>query len=371
MIFLLLIPALAAFAVAAANVAAWPRLRPSAAARPGAVSVLIPARDEEANIAACLDGVLRQGETVSEVLVYDDHSTDRTAQLVSQYGARDRRVRLVRASPLPPGWCGKNYACAKLAAQASGEWLLFIDADARLSEGAAGALVEEAIGREITFLSAWPGLVMSGFAERALMPMLNFVVLTLFPAPLAAARDDASLGLAHGACILAHRRTYCRVGGHRMVRGEIFEDTRLAKLWRANGARGLCLDGQALVRVRMYASLAEIWRGFQKNFYPAFRRAPSFWAFIVLHATLLSAPLVLLLGGHARLAAAAAASLLATRLLLALRFHHPLWSAFLHPLAEVMLITLGLSSWRRCQSGKGVEWKGRRYRKGGGQASEV
>src|SRR6185369_3379650 len=108
MIFILCIPALVMLAVAAANVVAWPRLRRALSQTPRAVSVLIPARDEAANIAACLDSALRQAEAVSEVLVYDDHSTDGTAQIVSEVAARDSRVRLVRASALPAGWCGKT-----------------------------------------------------------------------------------------------------------------------------------------------------------------------------------------------------------------------------------------------------------------------
>src|SRR5689334_13592030 len=241
MIFILCTPALLMFAVAAANVLAWPRLRASDSIAPRAVSVLIPARDEEANIAACLDSVLRQTATVGEVLVYDDHSTDDTARIVREVAARDSRVRLIEASALPEGWCGKTFACAQLAANARGEWLLFIDADARLSDGAANALIEAATERQVTLLSAWPALVMESFWERALMPVLNYVVFTLFPAPLSLTRDDASLGLAHGACILAHRETYHRTGGHAMVRAEIFEDTQLAKRWRASGERGLCL----------------------------------------------------------------------------------------------------------------------------------
>src|SRR5689334_19672235 len=115
----------------------------------------------------------------------------------------------------------------------------------------------------------------------------------------------------------------------------------------------------------MYASLAEIWRGFQKNFYPAFRRGTSFLAFIALHAIVLIAPLVLLVAGHMLLATAAAAVVIITRLLLALRFNHPAWSALLHPLAAAVMIAIGLSSWQRCASGRGVEWKGREYRQSG------
>jgi glycosyltransferase involved in cell wall biosynthesis len=349
------------------NVLAWPKVSArGGAARAGSVSVLIPARDEEANIAACLDAALSQGEVVAEVLVYDDHSADATARLVTEYAARDPRVRLVRPAALPAGWCGKNFACDRLAAHADARWLLFLDADARLREGAAARIVAEAEARAVTFLSCWPGQEMRGFWERALMPLLNFVVFTLYPAPLADRRADASLGLAHGACVLAGREAYARVGGHAAVRDAINEDVRLAQHWRARGEPGLCLDGQDVVSVRMYRGLREVWAGFQKNFYPFFRSDAGFWLFLLLHFAVFLLPLLLAPLATGTAAAhplrAAAACVVMMRAALALRFGHPWWSVLLHPLGEAFLLARGLTSWLRCKTGRGVEWKGRRYR---------
>jgi len=363
-LFILFSPLPLILAVALWNAVAWPKFTAAARVRPGLVSVLIPARNEEANLAACLESVLRQDATVGEALVYDDHSTDATPRIITAYAARDARVRAVDPRPLPDGWCGKNFACARLAEEARGAWLLFLDADARLAEGAVARMVEEAGKREVTLLSAWPSLTLVSFWERALMPMLNFVVFSLFPAPLSLVRDDASLGLVHGACILVERAGYLAVGGHAAVRDEIFEDQRLAHLWRERGGRGLCLDGQGVVGVRMYGSLAGIWSGFQKNFFPAFRRESSFWGFLLLHATMFLAPFVMLIWIRAwpmwpiLLAAACA---LAVRAMLVIRFGHPWLSVLLHPLAEAILLAIGLSSWLRCKCGRGVDWKGRRY----------
>ncbi|HKG23707.1 MAG TPA: glycosyltransferase, partial [Blastocatellia bacterium] len=281
-----------------------------------------------------------------------------------QYAARDSRVRLIGASSLPGGWCGKTYACSRLAEEAASEWMIFLDADARLKERAVERMLEEALGRGVTLLSAWPALRLESFWEKSLMPMLNYVVLTLFPAPLSLARWDASLALAHGACILAERASYFEVGGHSAVRDQLFEDQMLAHLWRASGKRGLCLDGRQIVAVRMYSSFGEIWGGFRKNFFPAFRRESSFWLFLLFHSALLFGPPLLLAWTRAWPARLAVACVLAQRVLLALRFRHPLWSVILHPVAGVVLIALGLTSWWRCKSGKGVEWKGRRYHGG-------
>lgn len=349
--------------VVAWNVAFWPGVTGRSRPQAGAVSILIPARNEEINIAACLDSALRQGESVSEILVCDDHSTDQTARIVRDYSSRDSRVRMVRGAELPPGWCGKNFACAQMAKQSRSEWLLFLDADARLSQSAVERMLEEARSRNVTMLSAWPRLDTEGFWEKALLPMLNFVVFTLYPAPLALVRDDESLGLAHGACVMVERAGYESIGGHAAVRDEIFEDQRLARLWRARGLSGLCLDGQTIVSVRMYRSLGEVWGGFQKNFFPAFRRETSFWLFLALHFLVFLAPFILLIpvAAGALPVLLASASVLLMRLLLAVRFRHPLWSVLLHPLAEAILIALGLSSWWRCKTGRGVAWKGRQY----------
>lgn len=360
-LYILTVPVLFLLGITLWTVLAWPKVAFAERPFPGKVSVLVPARNEERRLGDCLESVLRQDETVAEILVYDDHSTDGTAQVVRDYARRDARLRQVAAAPLAAGWCGKNFACAQLAGAAAGEWLLFLDADARLAEGAVRSLLGEALRRDQTLFSGWPRLELGGVWEKALMPLLNFVVFSIFPAPLSLRFRYTSLGLLHGACVLAHRATYEAVGGHGAVRDQVFEDTRLARHWRRVGRRGLCLDGGDLVSVRMYESLGEIWRGFQKNFFLGFRRETTFWMFIVFHAIFFLGPFPLLLWSRSGPAALAAGGVIGLRLLLAWRFRHPWWSALLHPLAEAMLIALGLSSWRRCKSGRGVEWKGRQY----------
>lgn len=349
--------------VALSNASFWPKPRHTQQIYAAEVSVLIPARNEEANLPACLNAVLRQGETVLEVLIYNDHSTDQTGRIINEYGERDARVRSAKVLPLEEGWCGKNFACAQLAKAAKGKWLLFIDADARLAEGAAARMVEEMDRRQLTFLSCWPGLELISFWERALMPMLNFIVFATFPSLLSMLLDRPSLGLAHGACLMFERKTYEEVGGHAAVHDQIFEDTRLAQLWREKGKHGLCLDGQEVVSVRMYSSFTEIWRGFQKNFFPAFKHKYTFWGFIAFHASVFLLPFLWLIVSPGRRIALAVAAVLLTRLVLAWRFRQSVWVVLLHPLAEAILLALGLSSWWRCRSGQGVVWKGREYHK--------
>ena len=364
--FLLLIPELILLAVVLWNVLAWPTITAEAALE-GEISILIPARDEEHNLGDCLSDVSIQGAVIKEILIYDDHSTDLTPTIIEQYALSDERIRLIPSATLPAGWGGKNFACAQLASAARGEWLLFLDADARLSKLAAARMLNEVGARNLTLISCWPALYLGSFWEQTLLPMLNFLVFTLYPAPLSLRRADPSLGLAHGACLLVRRDIYFAVGGHAAVRDAITEDIRLAQLWRERGERGLCLDGTGTVTVRMYRSLSEIWRGFQKNFFPGFRSHFTFWAFIALHSVLfllpfVFSPVLIFRGGVAAWALLPSVfCVLLMRLLLALRFKQTLWPILLHPLAEAFLILLALSSWWRCRGGKGVEWKGRSY----------
>ena len=353
-------------ALVVVNALCWPRVRIGGAAAPGAVSILIPARDEAERIGAAVAAALAQGAAVGETLVYDDHSSDGTAERARAAAAGDPRLRVLPPAPLPEGWCGKTFACARLATAARGEWLLFLDADARLRPGAAARLVAEAERRRCTLLSAWPGLELRSFWERTLLPLLNHVVFTLFPAPLSFFSNRAALGLAHGACILAQRAEYERTGGHAMVRAELFEDTALARAWRAAGGRALCLDGQDVATVRMYDSFGGIWRGFEKNIRPAFRRELSFWCFLAFRAAcflwpFLALPWALARSADARPAAGAAAAVLLGRAAQAARFGYPLWSCLLHPLAEGALLAVGATSWYKCRWGGGIQWKSRTY----------
>ncbi len=337
-------------AIAVANSLFFPRL--TRRSEQAAVSILIPARNEEANLPRCLISAL--ATSAREVIVCDDHSSDATASVVRAFSAIDPRVRLIHGKALPEGWMGKPFACKQLSDASSGAWLLFLDADTHLQPDTPARMVAECMRRNLTFLSCWPKLEMHSLAERILMPTLNFVVFSIFPGPLSLFAGSPSLGLAHGACIMARRDTYFRLGGHDLVRNEIFEDTRLAQLWRKSGERGLCVDGSSAVRVRMYDGFQGIWLGFQKNFYPAFRHGISFVVFLALHAGLFLALFCL--------SWKLAALVLLTRLVLAIRFSHPMLSVVAHPVTEVLLVALGIASWWRCATGRGVSWKGRVYK---------
>ena len=354
--------------IALMNLLVWPRRLNKSAVGKGQVSVLIPARNEMDNLESCVEYALAQGSPVKEILIYDDGSTDRTLDVIDRLlRVHHGTVRQVPTVSLPAGWVGKSHACKRLSEHALSPWLLFIDADTRLQPDAVRSLVAEAKHRNATLLSAWPKIEMNSFTERFLMPLLNFIVFSIFPAFISSfIRNSASLGLAHGACILAYRETYERIEGHELVKDRLFEDTALAREWRKRSENSQVIDGRKVAIVRMYENFDGIWNGFSKNYYPALG---SLWSFTVFQmymvVTFVALPLIVLIlffyDAIGPVFMLLAAWPLAPRTLVALRFRHPLWSVVLHPIAVTFMVVLGMRSWWQSSIGGGVRWKGRTY----------
>lgn len=357
--------------VALMNMMFWSGRTKPGVTEPTSVSILIPARNEELDLKACVEAALAQGSSVAEILIYNDRSIDSTQQVLDDLIKRHNGIlKQVPTQDLRNGWVGKTNACDRLAEQATSAWMLFLDADTRLKPGAVESLVAEATKRNASLVSAWPNIEMSSFAERLLMPLLNFVVFTLFPAPISRLRNGASLGLAHGACILANRDTYRKIGGHSLVKDQLFEDTSLARAWRAHGENSQVIDGRFAVSVRMYSNLSGIWEGFLKNYYPAFRSPLSFSLFqAYLIASYLVLPALMIAtvvsGTVNPLYLGLSAASLFPRAVTALMFRHPLWSVLLHPVGVSVMLLIGFRSLWLYSFGTGVGWKGRRYKASG------
>ena len=354
--------------IALMNLLVWPQRLNKSAVGKDQVSVLIPARNEMDNLESCVESAMTQGSTIKEILIYDDGSTDRTLHVIDQIiRVHHDTVRQVPTVSLPVGWVGKSHACKRLAEHAVAPWLLFIDADTRLQPDAVRSLVAEAKHRNATLLSAWPKIEMNSFTERFLMPLLNFIVFSIFPTPLARfLRNSASLGLAHGACILAQRETYERIEGHELVKNRLFEDTALAQAWRKRSENSQVIDGRKVATVRMYESFEGIWTGFSKNYYPALGNVWSFMIFqLYMTVTFIALPLVVVILFFYDVIDPAflllAVGSLMPRTLVGLRFRHSLWSVLLHPIAVVFMVVLGMRSWWQSSIGGGVRWKARTY----------
>ena len=245
-------------AVLAVNAVAFPtlRVRPGPASRLRA-SILVPARNEAANLPQTLPPLLAQG--AHEVIVLDDRSEDGTGELARQLGAS-----VLDGRELPSGWLGKPWACQQLARAASGDVLIFTDADVTWRPGALAAILAEREERGAEMLSVWPRQEARGLGERLTTPMIDNVLLTLLPAPLVRLAPP-SLSAASGQLIAFHRSPYWRVGGHALVQGEVLEDVRFAWRFKAHGGLLSVALGGDLMQVRMYRSYGEARQGFAKS----------------------------------------------------------------------------------------------------------
>ncbi len=331
---------------------------PRAADSSAKVSILIPARDEELNIAAAVEAAL--ANINAEVLVLDDSSSDRTHAIVSRIATREPRLRVMRGEPLPAGWVGKNHACAQLTAAASHPVLLFVDADVRLAPNAAARLAAALRETGAALLSGVPRQKVGTFSEKLLVPLIQFLLLGFLPLERMRRSKDAVYASACGQLIVVERDAYARSGGHEAIRARVHDGLALPKRFRAAGFHTDLVDVTELATCRMYRRNSEVWRGLAKNTHEGLG-TPA----LIVPVTLLLIcgqvlPFALLASGRWIFIAAALLALL-PRVLALRRFHQPLLGALLHPLAILGLLAIqwtGLIRWLR---GNSVAWKGRTY----------
>ncbi len=354
----------------------WPERYPDA--RPSArVSVIVPARNEERNIEACVRALLAQDHANLELRVVDDRSDDRTPEILAALAAEDPRLVIVPGAGPPPGWTGKVAACWRGQAEASGEVLLFVDADVQLHPATLRqslAYLEESGADGLSLIGK---LVTVGFWEHVVQPVVGSLVMSGNPPSKVNDPAEPAAAMANGQFILVRRDAYDAVGGHEAVRQEVLDDVGFARLMKARGRRLHLLMGMSLLSVRMYTSLREIWDGWTKNLFLGLHRSVGLslavWLGVFAVALL---PFLLALGlplGHALAgqepvmspsawaSAAVAALIYGTYGLGLARTGHRAWWFWSYPLGVVVLLGILANSALRGSLRLGVQWKGRVY----------
>ena len=232
------------------------------------VSAVIPARNEEVSIARAVASVAAQPE-ISEVIIVNDQSTDRTGEILARLAARIPKLRILQTGTLPPGWTGKNYALSIGAAAAQGDWLLFTDADTVHQPGSTARALADAKAHEAALVSYSPEQEMDTFWERALLP---YVYCRLAQKYSYARVNDPNLAdaAANGQFLLIRRDVYESVGGHAAVAPRILEDVALAQMVKNTGRALFFANPAGVVRTRMYRSFSSLWEGWTKNLYLLF-----------------------------------------------------------------------------------------------------
>lgn len=331
-----------------------------AAVSPVAMSVLIPARNEEAGIAACVEAVLASRGVELDVIVLDDDSTDRTAAIVCEVAAKEARLRLESAPPLPAGWCGKQHACFALSKFARHDLFVFLDADVRLARDGLARLVAFREKRRAALVSGFPRQETGTPLEKLVIPLINWLLVGYLPMVGMRLSRWAAFGAGCGQWFLTDRASYAAVSGHAAVKGSLHDGLTLPRAYRRAGFRTDVCDATDLAVCRMYRSAAGVWLGLAKNAREGMATAVQLpvWTFLLLAGHV--APFLLLADRDAVPVAGAACVLsLGLRVATAVWFRASLGGALLHPVGVLVLLAIQWFAAYRALAGRPVGWKGR------------
>jgi chlorobactene glucosyltransferase len=321
------------------------------------ISVLIPARNEEAAIGKLLRTLERQDYPDFEVIVCDDHSSDNTGEIVNWYSGEDRRFHIFLSEKLPEDWLGKNFACHQLARKASGKYLIFLDADVELSPNTLSRAVAFFQMKKLSLLSIFPQQRMETIAELSVVPVMNWILQSLLPMILVQKTRFPSLSAANGQFMMFDGDEYRERQWHSKVRSQNVEDIRLARLVKSEGMKMAVLLGDRDIFCRMYHSWSEAIRGFSRNVHQYFGGSRAvlagFWLII------LSGPFIVWAVWGEYYPVLFMLLVLINRLLVALAARQSVWSVLLHPVQMISFSSIVFYHLYR-HAKKDTEWKGRR-----------
>ena len=335
------------------------------------VSVLIPARDEEANIAYCLGSLQQQDYPNFEIIVLDDNSSDNTAKIVGEIAAEDSRIQLIRGENLPEGWAGKPFACYQLARKARGSWLLFVDADTTHAPHMLRSVLALAHELKPSLLSGFPRQLTNSLPQKIVTAVWYFILLSWLPLWWLQHSQKPKPSLAIGQFMLFPRDEYWRIGGHKAVKSRILEDIWMGVETYQHGGQHVAIDLSPVVACNMYRDLGETWKGLGRSIHSVaalspvalgglimagyiFFLAPFYWLWNELFAT--TAP-----SDWRAIIIFQVAIILIMRWLADNRFKQPVLSTILHPIGISFLILTTLYATSRQLVGSSIHWKKRLY----------
>lgn len=353
--------------------------QPSATTELPFVSIIVPARNEENNIEACVKSLLAQDYPNFEVIAVDDNSEDATGTILERLARRDTRLKLLHLKELPEGWAGKPHAMqmGSEAISPNSSWLLFTDADTYHQPQALRLAIASALANNTDLFSILPKMNLVSFWERVLMPLAVLGISLQYPLDEVNS-PDSKLAVANGQFLLMRRTMYDKVGGYAgKLRNSLLDDRDMALAVKEAKGRIYLTNGRSLMQVRMYTNLSEIWRGWRKNVFVGSRSAYLLVPFFVI-VLLLNGVMPILQLLYALLKLPGAKSPQRYRRLALLSFGQlavqaisqyrldkvmqvPKRYALTTPLAALIFSGILLDSMRSSLSGRGVSWKGRNY----------
>ena len=331
------------------------------------VSVIIPARNEEAGIAQCLESVLASQWSPLEVIVTDDCSTDRTLEICQEIAKGDERLKVLKGRELPMGWNGKQRACWQMALESTGDWLLFLDADVRLSEDAIARLVHGAKSGGIDLLSGFPKQETGTWLEKFLIPLMHFLLLGYLPLNRMRASVRPEYAAGCGQLFFARRTAYMTCEGHKSISNSRHDGIKLPRAFRNLHFKTDVFDATDLATCRMYHSGKQVVYGLLKNATEGIAHPKAIWIFTILLAGAAILPLASLIVGlflkwdQWVLVELGVATLLSymPRAIAATRFHQSWLGVLFHPLAVLMFLCLQWLALLASLCGVRFAWRGR------------
>lgn len=255
------------------------------------LSILIPARNEARVITNTIHHLLNQSYSNFEIILLDDNSSDGTGQIAIEAARNDSRLRIIQGKILPDGWAGKNWACHQLSELATGDYLIFTDADVVWQHEAFAALVNEIQRTNADLLTVWSTQQTATWGERLVVPLMAFVILGYLPHLVVNHIPLPVFAAANGQCMAFRKEAYRTIGGHEAVKNEIVEDIQLAQRIKAHQLRLRMTDGNQLVCCRMYNGWDEVRNGYAKNIIAGYGDSiPALLAATIFHWSLFLFP---------------------------------------------------------------------------------
>ncbi|KGE16212.1 glycosyltransferase family 2 protein [Sphingobacterium deserti] len=349
------------FAVAAYNYYRKPLLPHCTKSSKAKISILIPARNEARSLPFLLESLKQQSYPDFEIIILDDESNDGTAEIALQYANSFDNFTVIKGKPLPAGWTGKNFACAQLAEKASGDYLLFLDADIVTRPQLLASLAQAMSHDKLTLLSIVPQQQLMTLGEKVSVPLMNHMLLTLLPLPLVSEHEMPVFAAACGQVMCFNAHKYHTYQFHERVRTEIVEDLCIMRTVKQLSQKGKTLMGNKLVGCRMYKGYLEAVNGFGKNFLGPFNDKIAL--FLTYMLPMVFGPLLVwcLTGTIGFLTLCAI--LFGTRILTSLLANEDvLTNVVLLPITLFNLFIIGSTAIYIHLSGRG-KWKGRTIRK--------
>lgn len=333
------------------------------------VSVLIPARNEEDIIEQCIRSICNQSYSQYEVIVLNDHSTDKTGEILHRLSLEFPQLSIIDGGVLPSHWIGKPHACHQLAMKAKGEYVLFTDADTFHDSSSIESLMKFAVTNNIDMLSAVPKQELKLFWEHVAVPFIHTLYLTYLPHDLILKNPNPQFAAANGQALLFKKESYQLIGGHTSVANSIAEDIDLAIRIKSFGMRLCHASASEIISCRMYRSSRDVFTGFSKNAFATMHFDMHKLLFFVSHlfityvfpfiglciGLLLNNPLIILFNGLSIILS------MSLRFIIAMYFGYPLWHSFLHALTASTFIVFAINSALWSKKKNGTEWKGRTY----------